>query len=397
MGRILTSYHRIQTLASTGSPISKIATRSHSLVDSATCNTRLNRSTRFVSDPFQDRERIAAEAVRVPRESIPRKRQRSDGSPDPDVDNSSTSRSSASLSTPDTNKRTTRQVRQDNNSHSPGMTPKTARSTHDSLYRELRRKLTPTDQKGFMYVLCDPHNKRGGYKIGWTTRVFRERIIEHEKGCNFTADIIHVSDHEIENCSRLEKLVHTDLESHCVPLHCDKHKSVHKEWFQVTEEMAVGTVKKWEKFMHREKPYGWNRQLKIVWEYLLETRAPTSLDVRTLAHDARREHWERIIAPPTTDDYLQAYRARIQLLLKNLFCNLCDTWLYVQKFFWPISSLIYGMITLVLARNLLAFYAFVFVLVCASVHVMSHVTLSPPKRKSRTPKKMNAVASPLQG
>jgi hypothetical protein len=226
--------------------------------------------------------------------------------------------------------------------------------------------------------------------------VFRDRIVEHERGCNFTADVVHVSDHEIGNCARLEKLVHLDLESHCTPLQCDRHNSAHKEWFQVTEEMAIGTVKRWEKFMHQEKPYGWNRQLTIVWEYLLETRSPASLDVRTLTHDARREHWEKILAPPTTDEYLQAYRAHIQILLKNLHRIIFGTWLYVQKFFWPISTLIYGMITLVLVRNLLAFYAFVFVLGCASVNIMSHVPLTSPKRRPRTPKKVIAAAVSME-
>jgi hypothetical protein len=241
-----------------------------------------------------------------------------------------------------------------------------------------------------------------GYKIGMTKRDYETRRKEHERDCNFVPDVIYASGY-VEYCGRLEKLVHTDLEDYRVPQQCDNHQhadatkeiKAHTEWFQVTEEMAVGTVKKWEKFLQQEKPYSWDRRLKIVWRHLLEARSPACLDVRTFTHDTRREHWETILAPPTTPEYLQAYRAHTQILLLRLHRIASCLWMYISEFFWPFSTLIYGMITLAVVQNLLAFYAFVFVLGCASVRVLSYVPLGSSKGRPKSPNKVKAGAASI--
>jgi hypothetical protein len=382
-------------LRSTGSPVKRNASRSRSLTASATRNREYNQPFRIVSDSVGHPKQSVDDATRILQCSIPRKRQRLDNKPGADADEPSSSKASSSPSTP--NVKGTRQSRQDHDGSSPVMTPKTARSTHDSLYGELLKNPTPGDQKGFIYILCDSNNRSSGYKIGKTRRAYRDRIVEHERGCNFTPQVVYVSDHEVDYCGRLEKLVHIDLENHCAPLRCDKHKSfdatgkirAHSEWFQVTEEMAVQTVKRWENFMQQEKPYNWDRRLKTTWRHIFKIRSPEVLDVRTLTHDARREHWEKILAPPTTAELIQVYQAHAHVLLKNLHHFLFYMWMYTTEFFWPLSTLIYGMITLAVFQNLLAFYAFAFILGCAGARILSYVQLSTPKRRPRTPNRMH--------
>ncbi|KAH6872476.1 T5orf172 domain-containing protein [Alternaria rosae] len=391
------------TLTSPGSPIRKAIPQSQRLAASSTRDKCSSQPSRIVSDSIGRPKQIINDAARIPQDCIPRKRARLDGSEGPEVDGLSTSEVRYSPSP--SHAEATQQPHQEHDGFSQVLTPKTARSTHDSLYGELLKKLTPSDRKGVIYVLCDPNNKSRGYKIGKTKRAYRDRIVEHERACSFLPSVIHVSDHEIDHCGRLEKLVHIDLENYCAPFHCENHGSIdgtketkaHKEWFQVTEEMAVNTVKKWERFMQQEKPYSWDRQLKIIWRHLLETRRSLGpLGVRTLTHEARQEHWEKILAPPTTTEYLHAYRAHIQMSLKSLCHSAVYVWTYVSEFFWPLCTLIYGVITLAVFQNLLAFYAFVFILGCASARVLSYVPLSPPKRRTRTPNKVHTAVALLQ-
>ena len=390
------------TLTSTGSPIRKAIARSQRLAASTTRDKSSSQPSRTVSDSIGRPKQIIDDAARISHDSIPRKRPWRDGSQGLEVDGLSTSEVRY-FSSP-SHAEASQQPHQEHDGFSPILTPKTARSTHDSLYGELLKNPTPGDRKGVIYVLCDLNNKSRGYKIGKTKRAYRDRIIEHERACGFLPSVIHVSDHEIDHCGRLEKLVHIDLENCCAPFHCEHHGRVsankeskaHKEWFQVTEEMAVNTVKKWERFLQQEKPYSWDRQLKIIWRYLLETRAAGPLGVRTWTHEARREHWDRILAPPTTIEYLHAYRAHVQMSLNSLRRFAVHVWTYVSEFFWPLCTLIYGVTTLAVFQNLLAFYAFVFILGCASARVLSYVPLSPPKRRTRTPNKVHTAAALMQ-
>jgi hypothetical protein len=272
----------------------------------------------------------------------------------------------------------------------------TARSIHDKLREELQKQLTPSDTKGVMYILFDPCYKDAGYKIGWTTRAYAERIKKHDRDCKYTPEVIHVSSHEIEYCGRLEKLVHIDLKHHCRPRHCDKHKDSngatitrkHKEWFDITEEMAIQTVKRWENFMHHQKPYGWDRKLKPVWRHLLGKRTSVSLDVRTFTHEARREQWKQILAPQTTVDYVETYHRAFGSTVRTIYNVISCTCSYLYAFFWELSTLVYSVFTLLQFRNTLAISAFAFFLVCAGIAVLAHAKFHSPKRRPKTPTKI---------
>ncbi|KAF1832530.1 hypothetical protein BDW02DRAFT_475189, partial [Decorospora gaudefroyi] len=263
----------------------------------------------------------------------------------------------------------------------------TARSCHDKLCETLRKKMT-TNEKGVMYVYYDTNNRESGYKIGWTRRAYEIRVAEQRKRCGILPIVVHVSDHQIECCARLERLVHLDLQDHNRPRCCDNRKHdtrIHTDWFNVTGEMAIQTVKRWEDFIHREKPYGCNGELKPIWRHLLQKRSSVSLDIRTFTHEARRDQWMSILAPPSAADYFEVYRKTIGAELGAIHNSVACAWLYSQTFFWQMITLLYGLVTLALCRNMMALYAFTFFLGCASVSVLGHVPLASPKLRPKTP------------
>lgn len=272
---------------------------------------------------------------------------------------------------------------------------KTARSVHEDLRSKITETLTPSDTQGVVYILCDPKRRHLGFKIGSTTRAtYDARIKEHERGCEFKPEVVHVSQHEVQFCLRVEKLAQTDLSDHCKPWPC-KHKgtntmsgyTMHGEWFIVSKEMAIQTVKRWENFMIWESPYTWDGQLTHVWTYLLTKRQLTfsTLDSTPDAHNARRMQWNTVLAPPATGDYVQAYWQSIVGKAKEVRAIVSGYLQHMQTFFWQLISLLYGMVTLVICRNTVAISAFFVVLLCAGVSVQPHFKQVTPKQG--TPKK----------
>jgi hypothetical protein len=378
------------TLHSIVSPAREMVSVSPGLISPCIGCKRSATDVRSVSDPLQGRSHNSAHGERNDEPNHYRKRRRND-----DGTLSGSPTASSAPSTPDLD------PVYNHSDRSKHMTSRsklstTARSIHDKLREELQKQLTPSDTKGVMYILFDPCCKDAGYKIGWTTRAYAKRIQEHDRDCSYTPEVIHVSGHEIEYCGRLERLVHIDLKNYCQPRYCDMHRDSngvsitrkHEEWFYVTEEMAIETVKRWEDFMHNQKPYGWNRRLRAVWRHMLERRTPLSLDVRTFTHKIRREQWTHILAPPTTADHIEVYHKAIRGAAKTIHNVISCTWMYLYAFFWELSTLIYSAITLMWYRNIVTLTAFAFFLTCAGIAVLAHVKLHSPKRRPRTPIKV---------
>ncbi|KAJ5057933.1 hypothetical protein J3E72DRAFT_147426, partial [Bipolaris maydis] len=260
----------------------------------------------------------------------------------------------------------------------PG-TPEAARTTHDNLCSRIRKQMSEHDRKkGFIYVFQDKNHPESVFKIGVTERPYNERLEEHSKCCKFEQDIAHVSAQVIQNSKLLEWLIHRDLCYEVRYRSCPNKTKGHTEWFAVSKEMAVQTVKKWERFMHEERPYDSQGNLNVVWEYVFEQRSPAALGVDEMSHKARHEQWVAILAPPTYSDYFHAYLAYARSELKTTY-----DWVYM--FFWQLSTILYSLHTLALCRNRPAFYALVFVLGCA---VLSNFRLqSTEKQKVGSPRK----------
>ncbi|CAO2652812.1 Nn.00g022230.m01.CDS01 [Neocucurbitaria sp. VM-36] len=270
--------------------------------------------------------------------------------------------------------------------------PKTPRSTHANLCAKFLKDVTENDAGGVIYILCDPKRPELGYKIGSSMRAnYLDRIREHRLQCKFTPSVVHESFIEGNQCLRTEKLIQMELEDLCEHWLCNEHKKpngaselkTHTEWFQVTEELAIATVKKWENFMRNSQPYGWSGKLEPVWRHLLQKRRLNFPAEGTLTYEALREHWTLILTPPTAADYIDTYWNISKDISSRLCARMSSTWLYLNAFFWQMTTLVYGMIMLSICRSTVAFVAFALLLTCATFSVLSRLKLNPPKRRTK--------------
>jgi hypothetical protein len=257
----------------------------------------------------------------------------------------------------------------------PQIAREAARYTHEKLCEELLKH--SNTQKGWIYIYREPGSKESCFKIGWTSRRYMYRMDEHKSCCRFKPDVVHVSSQSIKNCARLESLIQHDLAHKKRLRPCPTTQKIHNEWFVVSKEEAIQTVKLWEQFMHQQEPYNWLGSLSIVWRHLLEQRCPADLDIARLSHDARRQHWVTILAPPTINDYIHGYIVYAGVVCKN-------TYDFVGMFFWQLSTLLYGLYTLALCRNLAAIYVLFILLGCA---MLPSLRLRSTKKRAGTPKK----------
>ncbi|KAI7490043.1 hypothetical protein KC351_g876 [Hortaea werneckii] len=118
---------------------------------------------------------------------------------------------------------------------------------------------------GFVYVVRDPELKL--VKIGFTTECVSDRIRSIGSQCRASSKQWQI-EHEdpsipILAYRRLERLVHMDLAPHrwffqcaCSLAKTNANKlTEHQEWFDVSPEVAIKTIKLWRSFL-LQQPYG---------------------------------------------------------------------------------------------------------------------------------------------
>ncbi|KAF2179903.1 hypothetical protein K469DRAFT_298106 [Zopfia rhizophila CBS 207.26] len=148
----------------------------------------------------------------------------------------------------------------------------------DNIRQEL---LKDVESKGFIYILRAPNyfrNRKPLVKIGITEDITR-RIRALQNNCGFT---------DLQECSRsggkaipwkrlqrVEKLCHLELNNFRKTLQCNKGghgkncDTGHTEWFEVEEETAIRTVKRWQKFIN-QNPYGEDGSLREGWKVTVQ-------------------------------------------------------------------------------------------------------------------------------
>ena len=249
---------------------------------------------------------------------------------------------------------------------------------HNHLKAKLLQNVTDRDTHGMIYAFRAQGRPEIGMKIGCTKRADpRMRLGEHRKRCGIVPNIVYQSLCDIDYCYRLEQLIHLDLANHNQRWHC-KCTTIHEEWFVVSDELAVETVKKWEAFMRDKRPYSGTRQLRLVWVHLINMRWLRHLPDGTLTHESRREYLGRILAP-TREDYFHAYWKAAQSFLQK-FRDPFPTQ-FLHTFFWQLVRV--GISMFVLCRNALALYAFLFVPFCAGVGMLPHIKPGTSSKRSR--------------
>ncbi|KAF2850475.1 hypothetical protein T440DRAFT_364712, partial [Plenodomus tracheiphilus IPT5] len=246
----------------------------------------------------------------------------------------------------------------------------TAAEIHAGLRKQFMEPLTFKDAPGALYILQHPQNP-SLLKIGSTKRAdFSARLREHRWGCGFDPIIVHEPTATVKYCLRVERLIHRDLAQYNKPWKCE-HKglkngaetSTHEEWFLVSQELAIQTVRKWEAFVRREKPYNWIGRLSVVWTYLMaKRRLVLSAGGGHLTHDARHEQWAALFAPPTTEEYITAYWQEAQSILKITSAHLLELYRHMRRFHWQYIAVSNSLFILVYIRGNLALCAFLFVL-----------------------------------
>ncbi|ORY09504.1 hypothetical protein BCR34DRAFT_602766 [Clohesyomyces aquaticus] len=200
---------------------------------------------------------------------------------------------------------------------------------------------TPKEQKkakvdtGVIYILrCTDPGRSGLVKIGWTRGSINKRKGSGiESKCKIKLENVWGSGRmeggRLAHCLHVEKLIHKDLANRRRKFECNVCKrkktncpAIHNEWFQVSEDMAIQTAKRWVKFM-LHAPYNEYGVLKPEWEAHLQ-RTETW---QTANEDLRWSRWSEFTdsppelplspPPPPPPSTLQQCRIRLAAVKEN--------------------------------------------------------------------------------
>ncbi|KAI7216113.1 hypothetical protein KC333_g5031 [Hortaea werneckii] len=172
-------------------------------------------------------------------------------------------------------------------------------------YNDARTWLKP----GSVYVVRDPELKL--VKIGYTTDSIEKRVGKIESQCRASSQQWQI-EHEDPNISilaycRLERLVHTDLAPHrwfflckCGSTKDDPNRvTEHQEWFDVSPEIAIKTIKLWRSFLLRN-PYGeplknTDMPLEGPWMARIKGCKEAECDEEHDDHETRLGRWRKLL------------------------------------------------------------------------------------------------------
>ncbi|KAI7240060.1 hypothetical protein KC330_g1543 [Hortaea werneckii] len=164
-------------------------------------------------------------------------------------------------------------------------------------------------KRGSVYVVRDP--KLELVKIGFTTGSVLKRVHQIASQCRAASQqwqIEHdASDTPIFAYRRLEKLVHRDLAPHrwfflckCGSKKGDPNRvTEHQEWFDVSPEVAIKTIKLWRSFLLQD-PYGerlWNTDMGLEgpWIARIKEYKEADCDEKHEDHEARLGRWRTLL------------------------------------------------------------------------------------------------------
>jgi hypothetical protein len=128
-------------------------------------------------------------------------------------------------------------------------------SVSEALREVAMKPLKTTEHRdGYLYILCDK-DYAGRVKIGWTTNIAR-RLNEWNTRCKRTHRLSSSLGQyiEIPHCTRIERLIFTELKEFRINHGCEGCGHIHSEWFAVEEIFAVNVLQKWQNWV-AQKPY----------------------------------------------------------------------------------------------------------------------------------------------
>lgn len=128
--------------------------------------------------------------------------------------------------------------------------------------------------KGWVYIFASADQAPGYVKIGYSKDVEVRKQSWEECGLE-----LKELDDEDENAfyhfKIVESLVHAELYNERRRYNCSSHKKYprgHKEWFEIEESKALESVRRWRRWVVKQKPFddegmltpGWSRRLEII-------------------------------------------------------------------------------------------------------------------------------------
>ena len=136
--------------------------------------------------------------------------------------------------------------------------------------------------RGYVYVFRVPGN--GDFvKIGFTTKG-DTRLEQWKKDCNREPTVIYPATKIVPHAHRVERLVHAELMEHRLRIYCERCGKQHNEWFEVSANVAISSVKKWSAWMEA-RPYEERVTRKRSEWYLNETEMKRQNDVAKFLQD----------------------------------------------------------------------------------------------------------------
>lgn len=190
---------------------------------------------------------------------------------------------------------------------------------HDRLKEKLGRKLTPADQRGYVYIFRDP-KRPDLLKIGRTKSIL-QRMSQIRYTCGL--ELVVVKHFEVENYIRTEGLIHTYVFDLRRSYKCAECKTKHGEWFEIGKQSAETYVDRWANFMTQEQPYdAESKDLQPFFRKLVRTRESIFRDLKS---EELREHWIQILSPTAADRFNHRFSIALEI---------------VWKFYWPVNAII---------------------------------------------------------
>jgi hypothetical protein len=160
--------------------------------------------------------------------------------------------------------------------------------------------------KGIVYIFRDQDQSRQHrLKIGFTTDDADTRRKQIQSKCKVNLEALDYlsleKDYSLQSPflhpRRAERLIQKELEPWKRPYRCTRCNTLHGEWYDVSEEVAIRTVTRWVRFMH-SGPYYETSQLSQFWKDRLSIMTRPRASERLEDHDIRHLRWENTLQAP---------------------------------------------------------------------------------------------------
>lgn len=133
------------------------------------------------------------------------------------------------------------------------MSPRKSRGLARTMRAHVKACADPTSiaWEGCVYIVSRDSDS-DCFKIGFSKYHPSERVTRHRR-CYSTAKLISQT-RMMRYARRVEQLVHWELDAYRRKEHCTRCNRVHREWFDVSKEVVLEAVERWEVWVASHSP-----------------------------------------------------------------------------------------------------------------------------------------------